>query len=73
MVYNGCRAHSHGIAGLGHGQLCNGSDVACPQLLHLNLVLAPQDIELANLFLRILIYIIHNRIAFKGTCTNLHQ
>ena len=73
MVYNGCCAHSHSIAGLGHGQLCNGSDVACSQLLHLNLVLAPQGIELANLFLGILIHIIHNRVTLKGTCTNFHQ
>ena len=73
MVYNGCRAHSHGIAGLGHSQLCNSSDVACFQLLHLNLILATQDIELADLFLSILIHIVHHRVALKGTGTNFHQ
>ena len=73
MVYDGCCAHGHGIACLGHGQLCNGTDIACPQLLNLNLVLAPQDVELANLFLSILVYIVHNRVALKGSGTDFHQ
>ena len=63
MVHDGCGAHGHGVAGLGNGQLCNCSDISGLQLRHLDLLLAAQHVQLADLLLHVLVHVVDNRVA----------
>ena len=62
MVYDRCGTEGDGIAGLGHAKLCHGTDIACAQFRYLNRILTTEQVQLADLFLGILIDIVDGAV-----------